>query len=171
MGFMDKMKEQATQLAEKTQQAVGQGQAKIGDTLAKRKADSYLLELGGLTYQQSTGASGAQHASRITSLLAQLQAHEQQHGPIVVSNSDEAADAGAAGVPLSGNYVGNTGVSQVPVAQVAQAGPIPQSTPIPTGNVAPIPESSMPVAEVPGVQGSTIPIASTIPTAQVDPSI
>jgi hypothetical protein len=50
MGLMDKVKSQATQLAEKAQQAGQAGQAKIAEVQGKRKVDALLLELGGITY-------------------------------------------------------------------------------------------------------------------------
>ena len=50
MGLMDKVKAQATQLADKAQQAGQAGQAKLADLQAKRKGDALLLELGGEVY-------------------------------------------------------------------------------------------------------------------------
>ena len=55
MGLMDKVKSQATQLAEKAQQAGQAGQAKLAEIQAKKKADAMLLELGGIAYQEKTG--------------------------------------------------------------------------------------------------------------------
>ncbi len=49
MGLMDKVKAQATQLADKAQQAGQAGQAKLADFQAKRNADALLLELGGMS--------------------------------------------------------------------------------------------------------------------------
>ena len=55
MGFMDKVKAQATVLAEKAQEGAKAGQAKLSDMQAKKHADALLLELGGLVYSEQAG--------------------------------------------------------------------------------------------------------------------
>ena len=59
MGLMDKVKAQATQLADKAQQAGQAGQAKLAEVQAKRKGDALLLELGGIVYSQQVGRADA----------------------------------------------------------------------------------------------------------------
>ena len=56
MGFMDKVKAQATTLAEKAQEGAKAGQAKISEMQAKKHADSLLLELGGIVYPSRRAA-------------------------------------------------------------------------------------------------------------------
>ena len=50
MGLMDKVKEQATQLAEKSKQGMAQGQAKLDTMQAKKRTDSLLHDLGAAYY-------------------------------------------------------------------------------------------------------------------------
>ena len=76
MGLMDKVKSQATQLAEKAQQAGQAGQAKLVEVQAKRKGDALLLELGGITYTQRVGRAAAPGGeARATELVGLIQAH------------------------------------------------------------------------------------------------
>ena len=58
MGFMDKVKAQATVLAEKAQEGAKAGQAKLSEMQAKKHADALLLELGGIVYTQQVGPCG-----------------------------------------------------------------------------------------------------------------
>ena len=46
MGFLDKAKQQATQLAQKAQEGVKTGQAKLDQVQAKKKEDALLRDLG-----------------------------------------------------------------------------------------------------------------------------
>jgi len=94
MGLMDKVKAQASQLADKAQQAGQAGQAKLADLQAKRKADALLLELGGEVYGQKVGRADAGAETRIAGLVARLQAFEAEHGSVGVTPAD-GGDAGA----------------------------------------------------------------------------
>ena len=95
MGLMDKVKSQATQLADKAQQAGQAGQAKLAEIQAKRKADAMLLELGGIVYQQKTGKAGPGADARAQELVDALAKHEAEHGPVAVTTSSDAPDAGS----------------------------------------------------------------------------
>ena len=85
MGIMDKVKAQATQIADRAQQAGQVGQAKLAEIQAKRKADGLLLELGGIVYSERVGRAVADGDTRSAAIVAQLQAHEAEHGPVKVS--------------------------------------------------------------------------------------
>ncbi|HXQ59550.1 MAG TPA: hypothetical protein VN799_05610 [Acidimicrobiales bacterium] len=127
MGLMDKVKAQATQLADKAQQAGQAGQAKLADIQAKRKGDALLLELGGEVYCQKVGRSDAQADTRIAGLVARLQAFEAEHGAVAVTSAD-APDAGpppTGGVPTS-SMTGSAPAAPAP-APAASAGPLPQA--------------------------------------------
>lgn len=95
MGLMDKVKAQATQIADKAQHAGQVGQAKIADMQARRRADALLLELGGLVYLERAGRPVSDGETRVAALVARLQAHEAEHGPIGVTSAD--GDGAAAG--------------------------------------------------------------------------
>jgi len=118
MGLMDKVKAQATQLADKAQQAGQAGQAKLNDMQAKRKADALLLELGGIVYSQKVGRADAGADARIAGLVGQVQAFEAEHGTVGVTSADAPA---ATGVPTS-----STPAPAAP-PPAASAGPIPQA--------------------------------------------
>lgn len=90
MGIMDKVKAQATQIADKAQEAAKEGQAKIAEMQAKRKADGLLLELGGIVYSERAGRPVPDAETRTAQLVAQLQAHEAEHGPVKVTGAGSA---------------------------------------------------------------------------------
>ena len=122
MGLMDKVKSQATQLAEKAQQAGQMGQAKLVEVQAKRKADALLLELGGLTYLGRVGRGDADGGPRATELVGMIQSHEAEHGPIAVTSAN-AAIAEDTGV------VDPAGTAPAPAAAppTSSSGPLPQA--------------------------------------------
>ncbi len=94
MGFMDKLKVQADQLAKQAQQGVAQGQAKIGEVQAKRAADALLHDLGAAVY--AAQRQGGPHEP-IETIMAALDAHAAAHGAIDTANTPPAA--AAAGAP------------------------------------------------------------------------
>jgi hypothetical protein len=102
VGFMDKMKVQAEQLAKQAQQGMAQGQAKLSDMQAKKAADGLLHDLGAAVYAaQRQGASN----EPIEGILAALDAHAATHGPIDTAaappptTADAPAAANADGSP------------------------------------------------------------------------
>jgi hypothetical protein len=117
MGLMDKVKAQATQLADKAQQAGQAGQAKLADIQAKRKGDALLLELGGITYTQRMGRAAAGADVRATEIIGLVQAFEAEHGLVQVTSANAAVAE-------------TTGV-------VDPGGTIPTSSPIPTATSTP----------------------------------
>jgi len=122
MGLMDKVKSQATQLAEKAQQAGQAGQAKLAEIQAKKKADAMLLELGGITYQERTGRADASAGARAGELVEMLKSHEAEHGAVTVTSAN-AAIAEATGV------VDPTATPPAPsgTPPTSSGGPIPQA--------------------------------------------
>lgn len=122
MGLMDKVKAQATQLADKAQQAGQAGQAKLADIQAKRKGDALLLELGGITYSQRMGRTDASADGRVTEIVGLVQAFEAEHGPIQVTSAN-AAVAETTGV------VDPAGTIPTPTSAppAATSGPLPQA--------------------------------------------
>ncbi|HUO48834.1 MAG TPA: hypothetical protein VMU09_08375 [Acidimicrobiales bacterium] len=87
---MDKMKEQATQLAEKGKQGMAQGQAKLDTMQAKKQLDSLFHDLGAATYAAERKGAGRDEVER---LLAAIDAHEEANGPVDTSTSPTAATA------------------------------------------------------------------------------
>ncbi len=122
MGLMDKVKAQATQLADKAQQAGQAGQAKLAEVQAKRKGDALLLELGGITYAQRMGRADAGADARVTEIVGLVQAFEAEHGPVQVTSAS-AAVAETTGVVDPGATIPNP----APAPPTASAGPLPQA--------------------------------------------
>ena len=75
MGFLDKVKNQAEQVAK-------QGQEKFSEVQAKRSADSLLKELGAWYLATQTGRDAGQGEAQMTRLVGELQVHEAEHGPL-----------------------------------------------------------------------------------------
>jgi len=119
---MDKVKSQATQLAEKAQQAGQAGQAKIAELQSKKKSDAMLLELGGIVYLDKTGRADPGGATRSAELVDMLQKHEAEHGAVTVTSAN-AAIAETTGV-LDPNATIPAPAAAPPTAS---AGPIPQA--------------------------------------------
>jgi hypothetical protein len=128
MGFLDKAKQTL-------QEGAKAAQEKLDDAQAKRKADGMLRELGAWTYAAHKGGY-ADAQSNIDRLLAELAAHEAEHGPL---GADKAGD-------------GDTGVAPPPPPPPATETVPP---PPPPGATAP-----------PGTPGSTAPPPASPPTTQ-----
>ena len=127
MGFMDKVKAQATVLAEKAQEGAKAGQAKISEMQAKKHADSLLLELGGLTYLEQAGRAPANAAERGPALIEELRQYEAEHGPVTVTTAPAAPTA------PDGSFVPNaTGAGDAPAQASA-----PTTTTVPGGSGMP----------------------------------
>jgi len=135
MGLMDKVKAQATQLADKAQQAGQAGQAKLADIQAKRKGDALLLELGGITYTQRMGRADAGAEVRATEIIGLVQAFEAEHGPVQVTSAN-AAVAETTGVVDPGGTIPTS--SPIPTATPTAAPPAPAP---PTASAGPLPQA------------------------------
>ena len=151
MGFMDKVKAQATVLAEKAQEGAKAGQAKLSDMQAKKHADALLLELGGIgrsatcllelggiVYCQQAGRAPGDADAKVSELIGQIGQFEAEHGPISVTSATQMAPAAPDG-------------SFVPTPTAAGDTPEQPSAPAPTtvtggggipGSVGGIPQSS-----------------------------
>lgn len=82
MGFLDKVKASA-------EQALQQGQEKLDEVQAKKKADGLLRELGSWHYAVETGRDEGNGPEQIARITAELQAHEAANGPIDVGRIPE----------------------------------------------------------------------------------
>ena len=91
MGLMDKVKEGAAQLAEKSKQGVAQGQAKLDTMQAKKQIESLFRDLGAATY--AAERKGGPPRDEVERLLAAIDAHETENGPVDTSTSPAADTA------------------------------------------------------------------------------
>ena len=84
MGLMDKVKAQAEQAVAKGKQGVAQGQTKLEELQAKKRADGLLRNLGAAYYAQQRSAGSPE---AVTAALAAVDAHAAEHGGIDTSAS------------------------------------------------------------------------------------
>jgi hypothetical protein len=73
MGLMDKVKAQASELAQ-------QGKAKYDEAQATRRANALLRNLGAVVYADRTGRGSGDTQAQIEKLVADLKAHEAASG-------------------------------------------------------------------------------------------
>jgi hypothetical protein len=82
MGLVDKVKQQATQVVEKAQEAGKVGQAKLEALQARRRADAALAELGAIAYRARTQQAKPGDEARAVELVAELRQYEAEHGAL-----------------------------------------------------------------------------------------
>ncbi len=80
MGLMDRVKEQASQLAQMTQEAAREGKEKLDQAQAKRRADAMFRDLGAAIYAERTGRAGPDNAGKIDRLITALKRQEADQG-------------------------------------------------------------------------------------------
>jgi hypothetical protein len=80
MGLMDKVRLQANQLAQKTQEAAQEGKAKLDQAQANRRGDALLRQLGAAVYAERTGRGAPESEAKIEELIGAISAHEREHG-------------------------------------------------------------------------------------------
>lgn len=103
MGFMDKVKSQATSVAQKAQEGVKTGQSKLEEAQVKKRQDALLRDLGAQMYAERTGTATAQTAMEIDRIVAELRAMEAEQMPIATApTADEQAPKGGAGTATEG---------------------------------------------------------------------
>lgn len=100
MGFLDKVKAQASELAKQGQELARQGQDKLDDYQAKKEADRMLRDLGAWYYATETARDDGNGPAEMARLVAALEAHEAEHGPLGEDDDlDEDEGAGASSPP------------------------------------------------------------------------
>jgi hypothetical protein len=103
MGLMDKVKAQATVLAQKTQETAREGKAKFDHVQATRRADAMLRNLGALVYAERTGRGTPDTQAQIDRLVADISAHEAANGiNLSAEPTDPQAGRPGGGQPQSG---------------------------------------------------------------------
>jgi hypothetical protein len=87
MGLMDRVREQAAQLAQKTQEAAQEGRVMLDQAQARRRADAMFRDLGAAVYAERTGRGGPDGAAKIDRLVKALSRQEAEQGLGDSSNS------------------------------------------------------------------------------------
>jgi len=77
---MDKVKAQATQLAQKTQEAAQEGKARLDQAQAARRGDVLLRQLGAAVFAERTGRGTGDTQATIDQLVSAISAHERENG-------------------------------------------------------------------------------------------
>jgi hypothetical protein len=80
MGLMDKVKAQATQLAQKTQEAAQEGKNRLDQAQANRRGDAMLRQLGALVFAERTGRGATDSEAKIDQLISTISTYEQENG-------------------------------------------------------------------------------------------
>ena len=80
MGLMDRVRDQAAQLAQKTQEAAQEGRVMLDQAQARRRADAMFRDLGAAVYAERTGRGGADGAAKIDRLVKALSRQEAEQG-------------------------------------------------------------------------------------------
>ena len=110
MGLMDRVKAQATVLAEKAQETARDSKAKFDQAQAKRRGDVLLRNLGALVYAEHTGRGTPGTQADIDRLVADIKAHEAENGISLAPESGDQPQSGpgAEGYPPPADPTGFT---------------------------------------------------------------
>ncbi len=130
MGLMDKVKAQATVLADKAQTGMQQGQTKLQEMQTGKQVDHLLRELGAYVFLSERNRAQPDGEAKVATIMGQLDALEAAGTPVTVSPDPTAVPAGGA---------------------------VPQPRVEPETGAAPPAPSPPPAADVPPPTGSTIP--------------
>lgn len=90
---MDKVKAQANTLAQKTQETISAGQARMDTVQANRRADGMLRSLGLALLAERTGRGTERTAEEVDQLIAALTAHERETGIDLIAQAAQMAQA------------------------------------------------------------------------------
>jgi hypothetical protein len=101
MGLMDKVKAQATVLADKAQTGVQQGQTKLQELQTSKQVDHLLRELGASVFLSERGRSQPDSEAKVAAIVSQLDALEAAGTAVTVTTDPTAVPAGGA-VPQAG---------------------------------------------------------------------
>ena len=111
MGLMDKVKAQATVLADKAQTGLQQGQTKIQEMQSGKQVDHLLRELGAYVFLSERGRNQPDSESKVAGIMSELDALETAGTQVVVTPESPAAPAGEpnSGTPPSGGSIPKSG--------------------------------------------------------------
>jgi hypothetical protein len=140
LGFMDKVKAQATVLADKAQTGVQQGQTKIQEMQASKQVDHLLRELGAYVFLSERDRVQPDSEAKVAGIMGELDGLERAGTPVTVTAAPFPAP-GAGAVPPG----------SAPPGAVPQAGAIPESGAAPQAGLPNPPGAAPPAA------GSAIP--------------
>jgi hypothetical protein len=138
MGFMDKVKAQATVLADKAQTSVQQGQTKLAEMQSGKQADHLLRELGAYVFLSERNRIQPDSEAKVGDLMAQLDALEAAGTPVTITPDAPVVPAAGA-VPQAVDPSATAGQGTPPPVPTGAAPPPPPPPPVPTAESAPPP--------------------------------
>jgi hypothetical protein len=95
MGLMDKVKAQATVLADKAQTGLQQGQTKIQEMQSGKQVDHLLRDLGAYVFLSERGRNQPDSETKVAGIMNELDALESAGNPVVVTPESAPASAQA----------------------------------------------------------------------------
>ncbi len=122
MGLMDKVKAQATVLADKAQTGMQQGQVKLQEMQAGKQVDHHLRELGAYVFLSERGRPQPDSEAKVAAIMDQLDTLEAGGAPVTVSPDPTAVPAGGA-VPQAHVEPEPGGAAPAPATPVTDTGP------------------------------------------------
>ena len=151
MGFLDKVKAQATVLADKAQTSVQQGQTKLAEMQSGKQADPLLRELGAYVFLSERNRIQPDSEAKVAELMGQLDALEAAGSPVTIT--PDAPPVPAAGAVPQSVAPDVSATSAVPQSVAPDAPGVDNQPPPPVPTASPMPP---PGDAVPGT-GSAIP--------------
>jgi hypothetical protein len=130
MGLMDRVKAQANQLAQMTQDAAQEGRNRIDQAQAGRRGDALLRQLGAAVFADRTGRGTPDSQAKIEQLISEISTHEQQNGLNLTSPQQSWQQPGApqqnapAGNPPENPFGGPAGSTYPPAGSSSDAGQV-----------------------------------------------
>jgi len=153
MGLMDRVKAQATQLAQQAQETAREGRARLDQAQANKRADVLLRNLGVLVYAEQTSRGTPQSEEQIVALIGEISAHEAENGiNLALQPTGWPAPGGSGGSAGPGGPAGPSGPGGPagPSDPGGSAGPSgPTTFPPPAGGTT-FPESGSSTVPEPG---------------------
>jgi hypothetical protein len=89
MGLMDRVKAQATQLAQQAQEAAQEGRAKLDQAQAGRRGDTLLRQLGAAVFAERTGRGTPDSQAKIDKLIADMSTFERESGTNLIDQGQQ----------------------------------------------------------------------------------
>jgi hypothetical protein len=128
---MDRVKAQANQLAQMTQDAAQEGKARIDQAQANRRGDALLRQLGAAVYADRTGRGTPDTQAQIEQLISDISTHERDNGlNLTPQPSGPQSNVPQPGNPTDNPFPGPAGSAYPPAGSGSDAG---QTFPPPGG--------------------------------------
>jgi hypothetical protein len=161
---MDRVRAQATQIAQQAQEAAQEGKARLDQAQASRRGDMLLRQLGALVFAERTGRGTADSQARIDQLISDISAYESENdlnlaNPPQPGFGQSLFGQSVFGQSSSGQPPSGEGAGEQPDSgQSASAQPAPGQQ---AGSPASAPADPGPTAPPPGGAGAMPPVDTT----------